>query len=257
VNSREPISILGSHETVDAMQRQATNKGITLGGIREWTVIRNIVKEADGIAFKEEFLIHLRILADHYLPMKLGEINRVGWHSAIKATADAKEDAKKQVRGLERALVLKSVARDPDLNQLLISPQLRERLSAVLNEVRQELDNEHLHIVVPEKGFSRSITDHSKHALVNTFEALWKLYSECPRKGKNELASLFFAFAGYRATGTKASTNDRNEKQAVRDLFRDAREKGAHLGPLTTVRRLTPEEMGALKTHFSKSKPTF
>lgn len=258
MSDKESIVVVGSPETVEAMQKQATNKGVRLGGVKEWTAIRNTVKELDGIKLKEEFLIHLRILADHYLPMKLGEINRVDWHSKIRDVADARERAKKHLKGLRQALILgSSFAHESGLKQLLISEGLRERLSAVLSEVHQELDNPHPHVAIPKKGFSRTVTDYSKHALINTFEALWNLYSKHPRKGKNQLARLFFPFAGYRETGEKAATNDRNEEQAIRDLFRDARKRGGHLGPLTTVRRLTPEEMEALKTHFSKSKPTF
>ncbi len=210
----------------------AEKHGITRGDRVAWKILRQRVIDSNQIPRHDidEFTIHLRLLADHFLIFAQGERNLPDYISQCQGLNDSRLDALKHAKDLR-----KLADRDSVKNILADSGTA---LKAALEEAISTIDEEISRHNIPTS--SRHPVRRSNHALVQTFEAIWNLYASKPVKGNRKAYSIagnFFTCAGYLPRGGTTG-----ELADVPGAFKKARIETEHLGPLTSVRRLTPEE---------------
>jgi len=256
----DPVFVIGDVNTTESFYRQAESIGIKRGSASNWKEISKRVDGLSEILHKEEFLIQLRLLADHFLLMRIGELDRTSVHTAMRDANDARTSSLASIANLKRHLGLRGNEKPADsgtyarYRHFLLTDEMRAALGRMLEDVEQVLCNPPVSLVPPDDGFPKKQIRFSQHGLVKTFEQLWALYSTKPIKNNRKaysIARMFFPYAGCRPDGHEQS----GEHSDTSDLFKQARLITKHLGPLTPVRRLSKDEIRELKRHYSALNP--
>lgn len=213
------------------VQRAKDEGGIEQGDKDSWISLHKHVVDSQQFAYSDidEFMTHLRILADHYLMRAWGERNLpkfvMGCKSIQESQKDTLEHAKELLKRLKWDRVKSAL---PDGGATLI---------AALDDAIGNLQNE---LQRPLPVSKRNPVRHGNHALVQTFEAIWNLYAIknlAGNKSAYAIAGWFFIWCGYLPRGTNSAVHS-----DIPQLFDKARIQTKNLGPLTTVRRMSVDE---------------
>lgn len=233
----EPIfTVIANEKDLQFFVENAEKHGITRGNRAAWKLLRKHIIESKQIPEQDfdEFTIHLRLLADHFLIFAQGERNATGFISQYRKLNDERVDALKHAKELRKRADWESIKNILTDGGTSLKAALKDTISTIEDEIRRQR--------IPTS--SNTPTRRSEHALVQTFEVIWNLYARKPIKRNTKaykIAGEFFRCAGYLPReGTSGELSD------VPGKFKQSRRVTEHLGPLTTVRRLTPDEKRVL-----------
>lgn len=236
----EPIIIAFSPELLERLVSKAKEHKILRGEGADWKRLRQLITKSGYIHSGDiqEFTIHLRVLADHYLAFATAENGRSDYASKAKDLRDTHETAiraGKTFRGCVVRSAVKTALEKPhskvkayDVNALM------DTIGGVIKALEAAKDA----VYIPKPSPNR--VKHAQHALVQTFKALWEHYTGKSIRGNRaaySVARQFFVCAG--CLPRKGGGGDFSD---IPQLFKQARMHTKHLGPLTPIRRLTPEE---------------
>lgn len=232
MTSLDPILPAFTPNQLQFFIEDGKKRGVVRGNNDAWKTLRKHIIESKQIPDRDinEFTIHLRILADHFLIFATGERSLPSFITQCLEVQESHRDTLKQIKALRKRIELGNLKNTlPDAGAALISA-----LDGAVSPINEAINR----IYIP--ASDRNPVRRSNHALVQTFEAIWNLYANKPIKGNKKafaVAREFFTCAGYIPRGGKSG-----ELAFVAGAFKAARQKTEHLGPLTAVRRMTTEE---------------